>query len=343
MKISEKIGSNIRNLFPGYFALVMSTGIIGNSAKAAGLSLISNILFYVNIVSFLVLLVLFVYRFLRYFSEMKSDFLTYEKSPGFLTIVAGAGVFGVQVVMSTGDFSAAEFLWMFAFVMWLILMVAFFIFVITSPLKPEIRSGLNGIWLLLVVSTQSIAILGNELSRNSSEVINPLLTFDLLLFFLGCSLYLVIVTLIFYRLVFFPLKPEETDHTYWIDTGAAAISAISGLTFIERAPSSDFFNGLLPFVRGLALMLWITATWWIPLVIIIEIWRYFVKKVQIEYKPIQWSMVFALGTYSLATMKTGQLISMPAITAAGRIFLYIALILWLITFSGLFFSIFKKE
>ncbi|MGE5406866.1 MAG: tellurite resistance/C4-dicarboxylate transporter family protein [Methanosarcina sp.] len=342
MNISEKLSNNIRNLFPGYFALVMSAGIIGNSARTAGLINISKFLFYLNIISFIVLFICYVYRFLKYFNEMRNDFVNYEKSPGFLTIVAGAGVFGVQIIMSAGEFSTAEFLWLFAVTMWFILMMSFFVFVITSGKKPEIGSGLNGIWLLLVVSTQSIAILGNELSGNLSDGKNALLVFDLLLFLLGCSLYMIIITLIFYRIVFFSLKPEETDHTYWIDTGAAAISVISGLTFIEKTPATDTFIGLLPFVKGAVLMLWITATWWIPLIVVIEIWRYFVKKVTIKYSPVQWSMIFAVGTYSLATMKTGQFISMPAITGAGRVFLYVALILFLLTFSGLILSMLKR-
>lgn len=343
MNVSEMIGNKIRYLFPGYFAFVMSTGIIGNSSRIAGLNSVSRILFYINIIFFIVLTFLYVFRFLRYFTEMKNDFLNFEKSPGFLTIVAGAGVFGVQIIMSAEDFSPAEFLWLFAVTMWFILMMAFFVFVITSDRKPGISGGLNGIWLLLIVSTQSVAILGNELAGNLSEWKNALLTFDLFMFLLGCSLYMIIITLIFYRLVFLTLDNEETDHTYWIDTGAAALSVISGLTFIEKAPSLDTFNGLLPFVKGAVLMLWITATWWIPIILVIEVWRYFVKKVEIKYSPVQWSMIFAIGTYSLATMKTGQFISMPVISAAGRVFLYISLILWLLTFSGLIRSLLKNE
>jgi tellurite resistance protein TehA-like permease len=88
-------------------------------------------------------------------------------------------------------------------------------------------------------------------------------------------------------------------------------------------------------------MLWITATWWIPVIIILEIWRYFIKKVDFKYNPVQWSMIFALGTYSFATIKTGQFIAMPGVTIAGKVFLYIAITLWLLTFSGLIFSIVK--
>jgi tellurite resistance protein TehA-like permease len=145
---------------------------------------------------------------------MKTDFLTYEKSPGFFTIVAGSAVIGVQIIMSADRYNTAEAFWLFAVVMWFILFIAFFIFVITSPGKPGIDNGLNGIWLLLVVSTQSIAILGNELSHNIPERMNAILTFNLLLFLLGCALYFILATLIFYRLVFFPVKAEETDHTY---------------------------------------------------------------------------------------------------------------------------------
>lgn len=342
MKISERIRSGARNLFPGYFSLIMATGIIGNSANISGLNSVSKAMFYINTGLFLILLVLILTRLIYYFSEIKADLRTFEKNPGFLTLVAASGVFGVEALKTTQGCTEAMILLMFALMLWLILMISFFILIVFTSEKPSIEKGLNGLWLLLVVSTQAVSILASELSSFYPDHAVSLIHIALMSFLLGCGLYLILIPLILYRLVFFTLPPSENDHSYWIDTGAAAISVVSGLTILDKISAAENLAEFLPFIKGMSLLFWVTGTWWIPMALTIEIWRYFFKKITVKYHPVQWSMIFVVGNYSLATTKTGLSSAIPALIPTGKLFLYLSLFLWVLVFSGMIYSIFRK-
>lgn len=330
-------------MFPGYFALIMSTGIISNSAKNAGLNQISKILFFINIALFAVLLAMLLIRLISHFPELMNDLGTYEKNPGFLTLVAALGVFGVGVVIIVQGYSTAMILLMIAVLIWLILMISFFIMIVFSTEKPPIEKGLSGLWLLLVVSTQAIALLASELSSIYTDHTNDLLHLSLMFFFLGCALYLILIPLILYRLAFFILLPAETNHSYWIDTGGAAISVVSGLSILDKLTAAGSLNDLLPVIKGISILFWVIGTWWIPIALKIEIWRYFFKKVQVKYHPVQWSMIFVVGNYSMATTKMGISIAMPGLIITGRVFLFLSFLLWISVFSGMIYSVALKR
>lgn len=47
---------------------------------------------------------------------------------------------------------------------------------------------------------------------------------------LGCVLYILLITLTFYRFAFFRLMPETLTPAYWINMGAVAITTLAGAT-----------------------------------------------------------------------------------------------------------------
>ena len=85
----------------------------------------------------------------------------------------------------------------------------------------------------------------------------------LVLWLVGGALYLWI-TLVFYRYAFVPLAPADVSPTDWINMGAAAISALAGATLVQHAGLSPLVGEVVPFAKGLTLVLWAIATWWIP-------------------------------------------------------------------------------
>jgi hypothetical protein len=85
----------------------------------------------------------------------------------------------------------------------------------------------------------------------------------------GGMLYLWIIALIFYRYTFFTMSPSDLAPPYWINMGAAAISTLAGTLLVAAAPHSPVLEQVLPFVRGLTLLWWATATWWIPMLLIL--------------------------------------------------------------------------
>ena len=62
--------SAIATLFPGYFALVMATGIISLAAHFLGLTHIAQVLFWVNMTAYVVLWVLTVLRLVYYRAQL---------------------------------------------------------------------------------------------------------------------------------------------------------------------------------------------------------------------------------------------------------------------------------
>src|SRR5690242_1677187 len=82
------------DLFPGYFALVMATGIISIACFLLGMKTIALVLLVVNIVAYVVLGLLLLIRLLFFFSRVKSDLGDHVRGPGFFTVVAGTCVLG---------------------------------------------------------------------------------------------------------------------------------------------------------------------------------------------------------------------------------------------------------
>jgi tellurite resistance protein TehA-like permease len=151
----------------------------------------------------------------------------------------------------------------------------------------------------------------------------------------GGMLYIWIVVLIFYRYTFFALDPHQLAPPYWINMGAMAISTLAGALLAENATESWLITQLAPFVIGLTLMFWATATWWIPLLVALGFWRHIIRRVPITYDVVYWSAVFPLGMYTVCTHRLAKVIDQPFLEVIPRYFFFIALAAWVTTCFGL--------
>jgi len=82
-----------------------------------------------------------------------------------------------------------------------VLIYAFFAAVTLRETKPPLEQGINGAWLIAVVATQAISILGTLVAPTFGEQPEKTLFFTLSMYLLGCMLYILIISLIFYRFV----------------------------------------------------------------------------------------------------------------------------------------------
>jgi tellurite resistance protein TehA-like permease len=89
------------------------------------------------------------------------------------------------------------------------------------------------------------------------------------------------------------------------------------------------------FVNGTTLILWAWATWWIPLLVIVGVWRHAVRHYPLTYHPMYWSLVFPLGMYTLATYRLGLAADFTPLETAARVLVWTAFAAWLITFAGM--------
>ena len=83
--------------------------------------------------------------------------------------------------------------------------------------------------------------------------------------------------------------------------GAMAISTLAGVCLVAEAGRMPLLTELLPFLKGMTLLFWATATWWIPILLALGAWRHLVKRYPLTYEHGYWAAVFPLGMYTVCT------------------------------------------
>lgn len=325
----------IANLYPGYFAVVMATGIVSIAAYLQGMSAIAWMLFYLNLIAFVFLWLAYLARLLFFFPRFFADLTNHARGAGFFTLVAGTSVLGRQFILLAHDDTIALVLWFIVILLWCVLTYAFFAAMTVKEDKPSLENGLNGGWLLAVVATQSVSLLGTRAAQNFLAWQQPILFFTLAMFLLGGALYLFITSLIFYRFMFFRFAADSATPPYWINMGAVAITTLAGATLISSASEWTFLQEILPFLKGFTFFFWTIATWWIPLLLILGVWRHVYKRFPLRYDPQYWGMVFPLGMYTTGTFEIARATGLNFLFVIPQYFVYLALFAWLIVSIGL--------
>ncbi|MGZ4765744.1 MAG: tellurite resistance/C4-dicarboxylate transporter family protein [Ilumatobacteraceae bacterium] len=320
-------------LFPGYFALVMATGILSIAAKQQKILWLANGLYVVTALAFAVLVVLLVARLVMFSRRLVSDLTSHAKGFAFLTIVAGANVLGSASALIHSWWGLAAVLWWCSLPLWAVLVYTSLISDVLRHDKPGLGAGINGSWFLLTVFTESVAVLGAlRLGHRPDDL---LAFFCVAAFTLGIVLYLIVMTMVFLRWTFQPLEPTEADPPAWIAAGAVAITVLAGSNLLATRATSARVERLAPFIEGFVTLAWATATFWFPVMIAIGIWRHIVRRVPLRYHPSYWALVFPLGMYGAATFKMRAVVKLGQLDWAPKLTLAVALAAWAAAFVGM--------
>jgi len=330
--LAARIDQQIRRLYPGYFALVMATGIISNAAWHIGHRALSDFLLAVNLVAFPLLVLASAIRATRYLREFWMDLANPRLVFSFFTIVAAADVFGLQLVLR-GHVEPAVALWLFALTVWTLL--GYLSFSVLTFVNTESGADLvHGGWLIAIVGTESLVLLGAQLAPHFGAAAPLAFVTIYALWGLGIVFYGIFITLFSYRLFFLRVEPTDVTPLFWVVMGAAAIATNAGSTLILTDPGMPFLLALRPFLDGTTLIMWAWSTWWIPLLVIFGIWKYIVQRDPIAYHAMFWSMVFPLGMYTLATYRLSLAADFPPLQWIPRLMIWVAFGAWVLTMAG---------
>jgi tellurite resistance protein TehA-like permease len=286
------------------FAFVMATGIVSIAAALQRLPVLSDALLVVASGAWLALGLLVSLRALHV-EHLKPRL-------GSFALVAATAVLGARFALAGAGVSALA-LWGLATAAWLALLA-----------RRPCAGNPDGGWFLLVVGTQSLAVLASLLAARWSA---RLLAAALGWWTLGLGLYPIIAL----ALVFALRRHRRFGPESWITMGALAITTLAGSELLISARALHAFGSLYPWLRVADLATWALASAWIPPLIAAELrnrhdWR---------YRSGRWSFVFPLGMYAVATQTLGRAAELTLLAGIGRAFFVIGTLAWALVAVGL--------
>lgn len=320
-------GAGLADFPPAYFALVMATGIVSVAAHLVGLTGVARALLVLNVGAYAVLWTLNLLRLARHPARVRADFGTAARGIGFLTVVAATNVLGSQFLLLTPWRAVAVGLWWAGLLLWGALLYTLLAALTFSERKQSLEVGIGGTTLLVVVATESVSVLG-ALLGGAPPAQPTILLVALLTHLTGAMLYFPFITLILYRWLFFPLPADALTPPYWINMGALAITTLAGARLLLVAPGWPMLDELRVLLRGATLFFWAAALWWIPLLVMVGVWRYGIRRVRLRHDPQYWSLVFPLGMFTVATLTLVKATGWRELTPVAQVMAPLALGAW---------------
>lgn len=326
--LAHRFDAAVEGLTPGYFALVMASGIVSIGLALEGFDVLSRVLLGVSGLAFLILGSLTCLRFIRFRHAMAEDFLDPKRAFGYFTYVAGTNVLGVRLFMEGYHTITAVFLALTASAWAVLGYVVPWTAVLGKVARPVVANA-NGTWFIWVVASQSVAVAAATLEPVSATATQGLSVLAVVAWSVGVFLYGAAGMIVALRMLLYELRPEDLNPPYWVAMGACAITVLAGARIVEMAaaPMVDATRGL---VAGLSVVFWAFATWLIPVLFAVGLWRHWLHRVPLQYEATLWSMVFPLGMYAVAGIYLGQADHLPLVGWIGRVELWLAFAVFLI-------------
>jgi tellurite resistance protein TehA-like permease len=317
----------VRDLNPGYFAFVMATGIVSTAAFLLGPPWLSLALLVVAVAGLAVLGVMLAARIVLYRQQVMADLRAPERAFGFFTVPAGLDVLAVRLALA-GHPLVTAVLAACAAAVWLPLTYGVPATVLLGRARDSVLGGVNGTWLLWIVATQSLAVAAAVLVPawpSQSALLAPAAAG---LWSVGLLLYLLVVSLILMQWLTAAMTPGTLGPPYWILMGATAISVLAGAKDLALPAGIPVVRATAGFIEGFSFALWAFGTWWIPLLVIMGLWRHVAQRWPLSYEPALWSVVFPLGMYSVATLTFGKAAGTALMEPLARFMFWVAVAAW---------------
>lgn len=331
--LQDRIAGAVRGLTPGYFALVMATGIISVGMKLGGHSVLSAALLIICAAAYLVLVLLTVLRLVFFREDFVDEFTDPRRAFGFFTFIAGSDVLGTRLAMA-GYPGVTAVLLVIAIITWLVLgYVTPWTAVLSREDRPVIAHA-NGTWFIWVVASQSIAVTSASIEPDMDSMRRVLALIAVVGWSLGVLLYAAAGIFVAARMMLYEFRPIDLNPPYWVAMGAAAITVLAGARIVDMA-DAPMVRTTARLIGGTSVVFWAFGTWLIPVLIAAGVWRHYVHRIPLNYEANLWAFVFPLGMYAVSSTYLGQADHLPIVETIGDGWLWLAIAAWLVTFVAM--------
>ena len=307
----------------------MATGIISTGTFLLGPPWLSTALLAAASAGLAVLGVALAARLVFFRAAVVADVMAPDRVFGFFTITAGLDVLGVRFSFG-GHPLVTAVLSAVAAAVWLVLTYGVPASLLLDRTRDSVLGGVNGSWLLWIVATQLLSLVAAVLVPAWPSQSGLLAPVSVGLWSVGLLLYLMVATLILLRWLTVPMTPATLGPPYWILMGATAISVLAGARVIGLPEDIPVVRATAGFVEGFTFALWAFGTWWIPLLVILGLWRHIRRRWPLTYEPTLWSVVFPLGMYSVATLTFGKDTRLAFMEPLARFMIWVAVAAWVL-------------
>jgi tellurite resistance protein TehA-like permease len=331
------VREGVRTLNPGYFALVMATGIVSIAMLNHRVVAVSVVLLWLACLAYVVLVVLSVVRLVAFRADVAADLADPRRAFGLFTFVAATDVIGTRLAVDGHDGVAFMLLGVGWFA-WLVLgYVVPWTALLGNARRPIVRDA-NGTWFIWVVASQSIAVLAAAIEPEVGTGRRELALLAVFSWSVGVFLYAATGLLVTVRMLWYPLRPDDLTPPYWVAMGATAITVVAGARIVQMAdaPMVAATRGL---AAGTSVVFWAFGSWLIPALVAAGIWRHVVHRIPLRYEAGLWSVVFPLGMYGVGSHYLGQADRLPIVQDIGADESWVALAAWLLALLALLINL----
>lgn len=335
----------VRQFTPNWFAATMGTGILALALNQLpvpipGVKIVAEALWVFNIGLFALFTVLYAARWIFFFDGARRIFghsvvsMFFGCIPmGLATIINGLMAFGLAR-WGEGVVPVAEALWWIDVALAVACGIGIPFMMFTR--QEHAIDQMTAVWLLPVVAAEVAAVTGGLIAPHLADPNAALsvLVVSYGLWALSVPLAMSILVILVLRMAIHKLPHAGMAASSWLSLGPIGTGALGMLVLGQAAPAIFTAAGLGQYgdaARGIGLigglLQWAYGLWWAAMAVLITL-RYL--RQGLPFNLGWWGYTFPLGVFSVATLKLGTLLPIPAFNLFGMALVAALLVLWLI-------------
>ncbi len=336
----------IKYFAPGWFAVIMGTGGLGNilflwKDSISWLQYAGTALAALALTLYFLALVPWLIRWFKYFEYVRRDLHHPIATNFFVTMPVATTIIGTNIHVIWSQYLIQYAVFVLTFIAWIaaIIGVMFFTFYTTFRLMskdvaPEPET-MNFSWIMAPIANMAILLNGNPVLELAHKY-QPDWSMSIFIAntaFLGIGffLFVFISAIIFVRLVYHPLPPAETTPSFGIFLSAVGLAVSAIIDSAKNAQTMGLLGDINTSLLSAA-VIWGFGIWIVGIIVIICIHQ--LRRGGIPFNLGWWAFIFPLAAYTICSQKIASYYLSP-LTVFYAVFLTVLLsALWLYTFMS---------